>query len=75
MPDQQPEAGVINMAIVEDQAELRDGLAFLIDSTPGYRCRHRYGSMEEALRLISRDPPAVALVDIGLPGMLTACAS
>jgi len=69
MPDQQPDAGVISVAIIEDQAELRDGLAFLIDSTEGYRCRHRYGSMEEALEKIGSDPPAVALVDIGLPGM------
>jgi DNA-binding NarL/FixJ family response regulator len=69
MPDQQPDAGVISVAIIEDQAELRDGLAFLIDSTDGYRCQHRYASMEAALETIGCDPPAVALVDIGLPGM------
>ena len=57
------------MAIVEDQKELREGLAFLINSTPPFRCRHLYGSMEEALEGIGVEPPRVALIDIGLPGM------
>jgi DNA-binding NarL/FixJ family response regulator len=66
-----PEPGkrVISVAIIEDQAELREGLAFLISSSEGYRCGHRYGSVEEALIGIGNDPPDVALVDIGLPGM------
>jgi DNA-binding NarL/FixJ family response regulator len=60
---------VINVAIIEDQTDLREGLGFLIDNTEGYCCRHRYGSVEEALAAIGDDPPQVALVDIGLPGM------
>ena len=60
---------MINVAIIEDQTDLREGLGFLIDNTEGYRCRHRYGSVEEALAAIGDDPPRVALVDIGLPGM------
>ena len=57
------------MAIIEDLAEVREGFGFLISNTEGYRCRHRYGSVEEALAGIGDDPPDVALVDIGLPGM------
>ena len=57
------------MAIIEDQADLREGFGFLISNTEGYRCHHRYGSVEEALAGIGDDPPDVALVDIGLPGM------
>jgi len=60
---------VIGVAIVEDQKELREGLSFLIDSTPLFECRHVYASMEEALDGIGIDPPRVALVDIGLPGL------
>jgi len=60
---------IISVGIIEDQTELRDGLAFLIGNTEGYRCSHRYGSIEEALAGIESDPPQVALVDIGLPGM------
>ena len=57
------------MAIIEDQREFREGLAFLIDSSEGYRCPQRFGSMEEALDRLGRDPPDVVLVDIGLPGI------
>jgi DNA-binding NarL/FixJ family response regulator len=67
---QQPSgAAAIGVAIIEDQRELRDGLAFLIDNTPLFECRHVYGSMEEALHGIGNQTPRVALVDIGLPGM------
>src|SRR5215469_14611255 len=59
----------IRVAIVEDQREFREGLAFLIDSTDGYRCTQRFGSMEEALDQLGRELPDVALVDIGLPGI------
>ena len=60
---------VLGVAIIEDQTELREGLAFLINGTRPYKCKHAYGSMEEALAGIGVDPPRVALVDIGLPGM------
>ncbi len=59
----------ISVAIIEDQKELREGLSFLIDSTPPFECRHVYASMEEALAGIGINPPRVALVDIGLPGL------
>ena len=59
----------VRVAIIEDQREFREGLAFLIDGTEGYRCAQRFGSMEEALDPLGRDPPDVALLDIGLPGI------
>jgi DNA-binding NarL/FixJ family response regulator len=64
--DQTP---VIGVAIIEDQAETREGLSFLIGSTDGFECRHVYDSMETALVGLGNDPPRVSLVDIGLPGM------
>jgi DNA-binding NarL/FixJ family response regulator len=63
------EAGVITVAIVEDQPKIREGLRSLIDGTDGYRCAGSFRSMEEALDQIAFDLPAVALVDIGLPGI------
>lgn len=57
------------MVNIDDQREIRDGLALLIDATQGYRCVGRYRSMEEALAGIGPTAPDVALVDIGLPGM------
>lgn len=61
--------GVIQVAIIEDQREVREGLAALIDSTEGFQCVRRFASMEEALGKTGPDPPHLMLVDIGLPGM------
>ena len=60
---------LLKIAIVEDQREIREGLAALIDGTEGYRCTGSFRSMEEALAGIGHDLPDVALIDIGLPGM------
>ena len=60
---------VIKAAIVEDRRDLREGLAILINGTPGYQCVGSFRSMEEALPNIGRDLPHVTLIDIGLPGM------
>ncbi len=59
----------VRIAIVEDQREFREGLAFLIGSTEGYSCTQRFGSMEEALEGLKESLPDLVLVDIGLPGM------
>ena len=60
---------IISVSLVEDQPDIREGLALLIGSTPGFRCVGAYRSMEEALPGLARRPPAIALLDIGLPGM------
>lgn len=62
-------ASSIKVAIIEDQRDIREGLATMLRFTEGYDCRGTYRSMEEALEKIERDQPQVALVDIGLPGM------
>ena len=59
----------IRVAIVEDRREIREGLATIINGTPGFRCTGAYRSMEEALKRIGNDLPDVVLNDIGLPGM------
>lgn len=63
-----PSAG-IKAAIIEDQREIRDCLAILINGTEGYQCTGSFRSMEEALEKIGFELPDVVLVDIGLPGM------
>ena len=63
------DARVITVVNIDDQREIREGLGVLIDATQGYKCVGRYRSMEEALISIGPNPPDVALVDIGLPGM------
>ena len=59
----------IKVAVIEDQARTREGLAALISGTQGYRTVGKFGSMEEALAKFEWEPPDIALADIGLPGM------
>jgi DNA-binding NarL/FixJ family response regulator len=59
----------IAVAIIEDQREVREGVAILINGTKGYKCVAQYRSMEEALRSLGQQQPDAILVDIGLPGM------
>lgn len=59
----------IKVAIVEDQREIRECLALLVNGTEGYTCTGSYRSMEEALEKIPKQLPDVVLSDIGLPGM------
>jgi DNA-binding NarL/FixJ family response regulator len=64
-----PDTTVLKIAIVEDQARIREGLRTLIDGTDGFRCNGSFESMELAIAGMSADLPDVALVDIGLPEM------
>ncbi|HXG37189.1 MAG TPA: response regulator transcription factor [Bacteroidota bacterium] len=59
----------ISVAIVEDNASIRDGIARLLNATPGFRCNQKYASCEEALQSIKEPLPDIVLMDIGLDGM------
>ncbi len=63
------EARIISVAVIEDEREVREGVALLINGTEGYQCVGEYRSMEEALARLARQPPDAILIDIGLPGM------
>ena len=60
---------VIKVMLVEDLRDVRDGLAVLINGSPGFRCVASFRTMEEALRSIREELADVVLTDIGLPGM------
>lgn len=60
---------MIRVAIVEDEREIREGLAMLVGGTADLSVTGAYASMESAIPAILADPPQIALVDIGLPGM------
>jgi DNA-binding NarL/FixJ family response regulator len=64
-----PPADVIRVAIVEDDRGTREGLAMLIDGTPGYACAGAFGSVEEVLGEVARLPADILLLDINLPDM------
>jgi DNA-binding NarL/FixJ family response regulator len=59
----------IQVGLVEDQVQTRQGLAALIGGTPGYRCAGAWRTCEEMLDRLPGAPPDVLLLDIGLPGM------
>jgi DNA-binding NarL/FixJ family response regulator len=60
---------MIEVAIVEDNATIRQGLAALIDGTPGYRCTGTYNDCESLLSRLAEMTAQVLLMDIRLPGM------
>src|SRR5689334_13736064 len=60
----------IRVVIVEDDRATREGLAMLIDGTPGYRSVGEFRSVEQALISAGDEKPDVLLLDIHLPGVL-----
>ncbi len=60
---------MITVALVEDDNEIRESLALIIDGTPGYSCIGKYGDCETAIPAVTKNPPDVLLMDIGLPGI------
>ncbi|MEK7727775.1 MAG: response regulator transcription factor [candidate division KSB1 bacterium] len=59
----------ISVALIEDDVDIRRGLALLLNKTPGFACAAAYPDCETALQEIADDPPEVLLMDIQLPGM------
>ena len=59
----------IHVAIVEDDPEIRQTLALIIDGTPGFWCKHTYESVELAIRELPKLPIQVVLMDVELPGV------
>jgi DNA-binding NarL/FixJ family response regulator len=59
----------IKICIVEDNADLRESVAQVLNQAPGLRCMSTYASAEAAVRDLPKQKPDVALVDINLPGM------
>jgi DNA-binding NarL/FixJ family response regulator len=58
-----------NVAIVEDDARVREELAKLINRAEGFECVGMYPDGETALAGIPGQKPDVVLMDINLPGM------
>src|SRR5438128_2634319 len=58
-----------SVAIVEDDARVRDAVRQLIDADDDFRCSAVYGSCEQALRGLGGAPADILLLDIHLPCM------
>ena len=59
----------IKVSLVEDNLPVATELESWITDTPGLKCVGNYASAEDALRLMPKTPPDVALVDLRLPEM------
>lgn len=59
----------IKVCIVEDNDDMRESVAQVLNQAPGLRCMNAYASAEAAVRDLPSQKPDVALVDINLPGM------
>lgn len=59
----------IRVGIIEDDETIREGYAFLIGNTSGYKISGAYSSFEEAAKKILHDDPDVILLDVELPGV------
>jgi len=60
---------IIHVAIVEDDDEIRQTLALIINGTPGYFCKHTFMDAESAIKELPNLYVNVVLMDIELPGI------
>src|SRR5690242_15473646 len=58
---------MIKVSIVEDDAGVRQGLEWLVKSSPEFSLWSSCGSAEEAWRVLPKAAPEVVLMDINLP--------
>jgi len=56
----------IDVALIESDRSTREGLAMLIDGTPGFRCRLLFESIDDSIAHVAATPPDVILCDIHL---------
>lgn len=59
----------ILVSVVEDIAEIREGLRLMVNQTEGFRCISAYDNAEEAFAGLSVEPADIVIMDISLPGM------
>ncbi|BAV07235.1 two component transcriptional regulator, LuxR family [Filimonas lacunae] len=57
----------ILISIVEDITEIREGMRFLVNQTPGFRCVSVYDNAEDAVKGLPDDAPDIVIMDIALP--------
>ena len=60
---------IAKIVIIEDERDIRESLAALINGTTGFQCIAKFGLMETALAGLDREEPDLILTDLGLPGM------
>ncbi|MFK7949800.1 MAG: response regulator [Saprospiraceae bacterium] len=59
----------IQVAIVDDKRDIREGLQLILDNSDGFECVATYSDGESAVKGLPTVKPDVVLMDIGLPKM------
>lgn len=59
----------ISVAIIEDDARIRQLLQLIVDGSPGFSCTQDYDSCEQAIIALAERTPDILLLDIDLPGI------
>ncbi|MGB1120425.1 MAG: response regulator [Saprospiraceae bacterium] len=59
----------IQVAIVDDKRDIREGLQLILDNSEGFECVATYSDGESAVKSLPIIKPDVVLMDIGLPKM------
>lgn len=59
----------LSVGIVEDEKQIRESMAILINGSEGFYCESVFSSAEEALEKVPGSGLQVVLMDIHLPGM------
>ena len=60
---------MINVCIVEDMEEIRNGIAAIINMTDGFKVLQTFANAEDALPQLGLLQPDIVVMDINLPGM------
>jgi DNA-binding NarL/FixJ family response regulator len=60
---------MVNVAVVEDNDTIREGLRVLINATEGYSCAGAYSECDALFKNLNIINPDVLLIDLVLPGM------
>lgn len=59
---------MLDVAIIEDDVDIREQVGLLIDEQPDFQCQKRYHNVESAVESLLASPPDVLLMDITLTG-------
>jgi DNA-binding NarL/FixJ family response regulator len=59
----------IRVCVVEDIPEIREGVRFVINQTPGFECTSVFENAEDAVSGLPGLKPHIVVMDINLPGM------
>ncbi|MVN21603.1 response regulator transcription factor [Mucilaginibacter arboris] len=57
------------IVVIEDNTQIREGFAAVLESTETFIITGQYSNCEEAIKNLRDDSPEIVLMDIDLPGM------